>query len=512
MMRDRVMGIENEFGAVIESPDGSFDYLPTDGPYDTLVVGETLNMQLEKQRDKLGFMRMKNRLWFPNGGCLYIDQGHFEYASPECRRVRDIVAYSRAGEALAEKVASERFYSGSRFRLIKNNVALSAATGMTEPVKTKYVTFGAHENYLFFENGESGLFSSGPESEIKQGNYFRAFMAFLVTRQIIDGAGRWIDEPKNAYIFSQRALFIEKEFEMGTTGARSIINKRSEHHIDDGSLDPPEHLKGMKRLHLILGDANILDAALFLKIGTTKLVLSLLEEGKMPNVKMRDPVKANRDVSLVYSPTTPCIELEDGTMVSAFYVQSAFYEKARHYLSHTCFESEESEAEAKEILSLWERALKALESTDMEWMVGRLDHVTKNFIAQQEIKRQRRENPPVFEEAVVAAIEIQYHELGDDALSSKMRAKWSSRCIVTDEEVLRAIENPPPDTRACARGLIVRAYLEKKIPLQDVDWSKIQIGTSPIGSVSGAQMYPVYQSPDPLIARPSWLYEFCPGM
>ena len=198
-----------------------------------------------------------------NGARLYNDHGHPEYATPECLSLRELVAHERAGERIVLECArahAERL--GVPVRIYKNNTDFHG------------MSYGSHESYLFarevpFERLQTGL------------------IPFLVTRQIYAGAGKVGIEPPETggalFQLSQRADFCAEEASVDTLYRRPILNTRDEPHAD-----PRRH----RRLHIICGDANLSPFALWLKVGATALVLSLLEKGWQPPFALRKPVDA----------------------------------------------------------------------------------------------------------------------------------------------------------------------------------------------------------------------------
>ena len=117
-----------------------------------------------------------------------------------------------------------------------------------------------------------------------------ALIPFFVTRQIYAGAGKVLQTPRGFhYCLSQRAQHICQEISGATTSSRSIINTRDEPHAD---------AERYRRLHVIVGDSNMSEVATYLKIGTTAIVLDMIEDGFFDrDYSLQSPVQAIRDIS-----------------------------------------------------------------------------------------------------------------------------------------------------------------------------------------------------------------------
>lgn len=460
-MRDRVVGIENEYGALIEKANGT---------YETSSLTAYISpfaWFLKQQNGIFGVLTVSdNRLWFPNGGCLYIDQSHPEYASAECRRIRDVVAHNKAGEILLHKIFDMPGKEGETIHLFKNNIAENK-DGDTP----KHISFGCHENYLVFDLNQ-GL-----------GVNFRPIFPFLATRQIFDGAGWWEDPKDDKFLYSQRAPFILKEISSSTVSSeRAILNTRAESHT---ALNSKAY-----RLHLILGDANILEFALFLKIGTTSLMLSMLEDKALHSYEVEDvshrafqfqessarvlkQVSHLSDLSekVILLKDSECYNTED-RLVSPIEVQKLYCEQACQYIRKTSFESEESETEAYAVCNAWSETLDALQRKDKKWLVGRIDYATKRFLAEKEIERAKNSGKRFSVREIRKAIDLMYHKTGNDGLYYKLKKASLVHRVVSDDDILRALSYPPRDTRAHIRGNLVIGVLEDNLPQpRSIDWN-----------------------------------------
>ena len=238
----------------------------------------------------------------PNGARLYVDHAHPEYSTPEVTTPLDIVKFDKAGELvmLAASRQAEQL-AGATITLYKNNT------------DNKGVSYGAHENYLMSRQTPFAAIVS-------------QLTPFFVTRQVVCGAGRvgiGQDGHQHGFQISQRADFFEVEVGLETTLKRPIINTRDEPHAD---------AEKYRRLHVILGDANLAELSTFLKVGTTSLVLAMIEDGWLTDeFRIAEPVRELRSVS--HDPTLQhLIRLSDGRSLTALDVQREYLDRARKYV------------------------------------------------------------------------------------------------------------------------------------------------------------------------------------
>src|SRR5438270_9953613 len=308
---DRVAGIETEYGCLISSDEG-----PAHTEAWPVRVKNYLFRKVQAGAIDLHYRDYEeppgNGGFLLNGGRLYLDMGHIEYASPECLHLRDVVTYDIAGDQLLQR-ALEDLGAADRVSFIKNNV--DHTTG---------ATFGCHENYLMKREAQFTPPVLG------------TLLAFLATRQIFTGAGRVGQATPLAFDFqlpqpevpvefqlSQRADHIVNDIYQWVQFNRAIINARDE---------PLADYRKYRRLHLLIGDSNMSPFATALKIGTTACVLSLLEDGCLPrNLVLADAVQSTRDISR--DPTHQWIvHLENGKTISALDVQWEFHQLAQQHL------------------------------------------------------------------------------------------------------------------------------------------------------------------------------------
>ena len=306
-MKRRIFGLENEYGLTCTlngqrrlSPDNVARYL-----FEKVIPGaRNANVFLE------------------NGARLYLDTGfHPEYATPECDDVMDLVVYDKAGERIvedllhqAEKRLREDGISGN-ILLFKNN---------TDSAGNSY---GCHENYLV-------------SRDVSFQRLAEALIPFFVTRQIFAGAGKVLQTPRGFhYCLSQRAQHICQEISGATTSSRSIINTRDEPHAD---------AEKYRRLHVIVGDSNMSEVATYLKVGTTAVVLDMIEDGYFDrDYSLQSPVQAIRDIS--HDPgLRETVKLKDGRTMTALEIQKEYLEACLAYAQHV-----DADPVTRDILDRW---------------------------------------------------------------------------------------------------------------------------------------------------------------
>ena len=359
----------------------------------------------------------------PNGARYYVDHAHPEYSSPEVTTPLDAVVWDRAGDAIA--LESVRLLADrpdhQQVNLYKNNT------------DGKGQSYGAHENYLMPRRT--------PFPEI-----VRHLIPFFVTRQVICGAGRvglGVDSRTPGYQISQRADFFETEVGLETTLKRPIINTRDEPHAVADRF---------RRLHVIIGDANQLDVATLLKLGTTSLVLGMIETGHLDEpLSIRRPVGALQAVS--HDPSlTAKLELLDGREMTALDVQWAYLEAARTWLDSR---ADDPTPEATEqVMSLWEDVLTRL-GRDVMSCAADLDWVAKL----QLLEGYRNRDGLAWDDHRLAAIDIQWADVRPEkGLAHRLQERGRTRRLVSAEQVKAAQALPPEDTRAWFRGTCVRRF------------------------------------------------------
>ncbi|CAN5614155.1 depupylase/deamidase Dop [soil metagenome] len=359
-----------------------------------------------------------------NGARLYVDHAHPEYSTPEVTTPLDIVTFDRAGELvmLAAARQAERL-TGTVITLYKNNT------------DNKGVSYGAHENYL--------MSRQTPFAAI-----VGQLTPFFVTRQVFCGAGRvgiGQDGHQHGFQISQRADFFEVEVGLETTLKRPIINTRDEPHADAAKY---------RRLHVILGDANLSELATFLKVGTTSLVLSMIESGWLgDDLRIAEPVRELRAVS--HDPSLKHqVRMADGRLMTALQIQVEYLDRARKYVDDRL--GSDADVQTVQVLAEWESVLDRLQSDPM-LLAGELDWVAKLRL----LNGFRDRDGLDWSSARLHAVDLQYADIRPEkGLYRRLVQRGSMRRMITDEQAQAAVSEPPTETRAYFRGECLRRYPE----------------------------------------------------
>ncbi len=361
-----------------------------------------------------------------NGARLYVDHAHPEYSTPEVTGPRDLVLWDKAGERVME-IAAQRALTipgTAPIQLYKNNT------------DNKGASYGTHENYL--------MQRQTPFAEI-----VRHLTPFFVSRQVVVGAGRvgiGQEGREHGFQISQRADFFEVEVGLETTLKRPIINTRDEPHAD------PEKYR---RLHVIIGDANLSETSTYLKVGTTNLVLAMIESGWLRqnglDLSVDNPVSSLRAVS--HDPSlTHVLTLRDGRTLTAVQLQMEYCEQARKHVEDRL--GSDVDAETTDVLARWETVLDTL-ATDPMSLADELDWVAK--LALLEGYRQREGLD--WDAPKLHLVDLQYSDVRQDkGLYNRLVARGSMKTLVTEAAVQQAITSPPVDTRAYFRGRCLEKY------------------------------------------------------
>ena len=359
----------------------------------------------------------------PNGARYYVDHAHPEYSTPECASPRQLVVHDKAGERVLERSLTELHRvlpPGQRIAIYKNN---SDGKGNS---------YGTHENFLVDRGTPFGII-------------VRDLTPFLVSRQIYTGAGKLggeapsDDRDRHRYQLSQRADFFEAEVGLETTLKRPIINTRDEPHAD-----PDKY----RRLHVIVGDANMSEVATYLKLGTTSIVLKMIEDEYLPDLTMANPVAALHEVSRDLS-CTARLHLADGRRLKAVEIQWEYLERARKYV-----EQEDDTPDNRDVLQRWENVLSALESDPLS-LQRELDWVAKYRL----LESYRERDGLAWSDPKLRLIDLQYHDVRTDkGLYYRMAATGKVDRLVSDREIEMAVMEPPEDTRAYFRGRCIARY------------------------------------------------------
>ncbi|MFF3494158.1 MULTISPECIES: Pup--protein ligase [unclassified Streptomyces] len=425
-MDRRIFGLENEYGVTCTfrgqrrlSPDEVARYL---------------------FRRVVSWGRSSN-VFLRNGARLYLDVGsHPEYATPECDNVTELVTHDKAGERIlegllvdAERRLHEEGIAGDVY-LFKNN---------TDSAGNSY---GCHENYLVARHGEFSRLAD-------------ILIPFLVTRQLLCGAGKVLQTPRGAvYCVSQRAEHIWEGVSSATTRSRPIINTRDEPHAD---------AERYRRLHVIVGDSNMSETTMLLKVGATDLVLRMIEAGTvMRDLTLENPIRAIREVSHDITGRRK-VRLASGREASALEVQREYYEKAVDFCERRGIRS----GTVEQVLELWGRTLDAIESEDLDRVGTEIDWVMKYKL----IERYRAKHNMTMSHPRVAQIDLAYHDIHRQrGLYYLLEKKGQAERICNDLKIFEGKSVPPQTTRARLRGDFIRRAQEQRRDFT-VDWVHLKL-------------------------------------
>ncbi|HEV3328561.1 MAG TPA: depupylase/deamidase Dop [Acidimicrobiales bacterium] len=385
-----------------------------------------------------------------NGARFYVDHAHPEYSSPECATPSEAVRYDVAGEYVlreAMRAAHERGLGSGAIVVYKNN---SDGKGNS---------YGCHENFLV-------------DREVPFGDVVRAMVPHLVTRIVYTGSGKVGAETGStrsrgvSFQLSQRAEFVEEVVGLETTLKRPIVNTRDEPHGDP---------RRYRRLHIIIGDANMSQVSTFLKLGTTALLLGALEDQGISGFpeSPADPVRTIHELSCDLD-LTGKFELAGGGRGSALDVQSQLFELAERYVAAGGAECVGGDDEARAILGRWSAAIVALRSAP-EDLASSVDWIAKRRLVEGFAARHALEAG----DPRLQAIDLQYHDLRPER-SLALRA--GLEVLVAPEDALRAVTEPPPDTRAFFRGTCL-AKFPNEIVTANWDSLVFDLGTDPLRRV-----------------------------
>jgi proteasome accessory factor A len=421
----RIFGLENEYGVTCTlrgqrrlSPDEVARYL---------------------FRRVVSWGRSSN-VFLANGARLYLDVGsHPEYATPECDSILDLVTHDKAGERILEQllVAAEQRLREEGIRgviyLFKNN---------TDSAGNSY---GCHENYLTSRRDD---FS----------HYAEVLIPFFVSRQIFAGAGKVLQTARGAmFCIAQRAEHIWEGVSSATTRSRPIINTRDEPHAD---------AERYRRLHVIVGDSNMSEYATFLKVGSTSILLRMLEDPSfvLRDMTLENPIRAIREISHDLTGKRT-VRLANGREASALDIQREYLGRAQRYAETRGLTPLEMRA-----MEMWEHCLDGLE-TDPFSLDREVDWVIKHKL----IESYCAKHDLPLSHPRVSLIDLQYHDINRErGLFYKLQDRGMVERVTTDEAIDEAVETPPQTTRARLRGEFIRRAKERKRDYT-VDWVHLKL-------------------------------------
>ncbi|HYA68381.1 MAG TPA: depupylase/deamidase Dop [Acidimicrobiales bacterium] len=383
-----------------------------------------------------------------NGARYYVDHAHPEFSTPECADPLEIVRYDKAGEEVLRRsmVATRRILpEGQRIVVYKNN---SDGKGNS---------YGTHENYLM-------------DRALAFARLAHMITPHFVTRQIFTGAGKVGSESSAGreirFQLTQRADFFEEEVGLETTLKRPIVNTRDEPHAD------PQRYR---RFHVIVGDANLCEVATFLKVGTTALVLALIEDDAFGglDLALANPVRAMRQVSYDLSLSVP-LDMADGRSATALALQWELYGLARKYAEDRGLACLGDEAVGALVLRRWEDVLHGLE-TDPATVARQVDWTAKL----QLIEAYRERHGIDWDDQRLAAMDLQYHDLRPER---SLFARLDTEHLVDADDVIRGVSDPPRRTRAFFRGQCLKRWASS---VASANWDSLvfDLGTDPLRRV-----------------------------
>jgi proteasome accessory factor A len=360
----------------------------------------------------------------PNGARLYVDHAHPEYSSPEVTNPLDVVRWDKAGElvmlAAARRVASMPGVNAP-INLYKNNT------------DNKGASYGAHENYLC-------------SRETPFASLVRHLVPFFVTRQVICGAGRvgvGQDGKTAGFQISQRADFFEVEVGLETTLKRPIVNTRDEPHADADRY---------RRLHVIIGDANLAEISTYLKVGTASLVLAMIEDNFLADdLAIAQPVRELHDIS--HDPALRhLIHLADGRTMTALQLQGEYLDRARKFVDDRY--GDDADAQTVDVLARWESVLQRL-GTDPMLLAQELDWVAKLRL----LEGYRDRDGLAWDASRLQLVDLQYADIRPEkGLYNRLVSRGAMQTLLPADAAATAMNAPPEDTRAFFRGECLRRY------------------------------------------------------
>jgi len=456
----KVCGIETEYGVTLRGAPDANPVLASSVLINGYVEHRKVGWDFEDEspgRDARGFARdgsqppdiethLVNTV-LTNGARYYVDHAHPEYSTPECADALALVTVDKAGERILARSmqAARRLLSEGQDVLVHKNNS-----------DGKGNSYGTHENYLV-------------DRAVPFGTLVRHLLPWFVTRQVFCGSGKVGGENGAVDIdfqLSQRADFFEEEVGLETTLKRPIVNTRDEPHAD-----PQKY----RRLHVIVGDANLCEVATLLKVGTTAIVLAMIEDDFVSkDLSIVSPVAAIRTVS--HDPTLRAtVEMADGGTATAVEVQWEFLRLARKYADECGLDYCGGDAVGEMVLDRWEATLTALER-DPRTLDGQLDWVTKQVV----LDGYRERDGLAWTDPKLAMIDLQYHDVRPErSLYERLVASGKVERIVDEADVQRAITEPPEDTRAYFRGTCLARWSDEVVA---ANWDSLilDVGTDPL--------------------------------
>lgn len=382
-----------------------------------------------------------SNVFLTNASRLYIDVGaHPEYATAECDTLTDLIASDKAGERIVQALVAE---GEQRLRDAGVDGTIHLYKNNTDSAGNSY---GCHENYLVRRRADFRAFAS-------------ALLPFLVTRQIVTGAGTITRTPDGAhYSFSPRADHMWEGLSSATTRSRPMINTRDEPHAN---------AELYRRMHVIVGDSTMAETTTLLKVGATDLMLRLMEAHvRLPDLTLANEMQAIRAVAHDLSGTAT-VELADGRHLTAVEVQQAYLDVVRSELGGVI----ERTAEVDRILDLWERGIRAVREQDFSLVDTELDWAIKRRL----LERYQSRLGCALSDPRLARLELAFHDVSPErGLYHRLVSQGLIATVVEDAAIEQARTVAPQSTRARLRGAFVEAAAASG---QDytVDWVHLKL-------------------------------------
>lgn len=382
-----------------------------------------------------------------NGARYYVDHAHPELSTPECRDALSVVLYDRAAELIlieSMRAAAEAMAPGQEIVIYKDNS------------DRKGNAYGCHENYLL-------------DRALPFGQIITAATTHFVTRQIYTGSGKvgselpGVSRRQVPYQITQRAEHFEEEVGLETTLKRPIVNTRDEPHADS---------QKYRRLHVIVGDANLSQVATLMKVGTSAIIFAMLEDGALELMPISDPVRAMHRVSHDLTLGSP-LEMASGRTMTALEVQWELLRQAKDWADRFGLDAV-GETCGKMVLERWEELLTGLESDPMS-LAPQVDWIAKKRILEGFMERHNCG----WDDSRLSALDLQYHDLRP---SKSLAARAGLERLVSDDDATVAISEPPGDTRAYFRGKCLQKFADNVVA---ANWDSIvfDVGDDPLRRV-----------------------------
>ena len=398
----------------------------------------------EDRKRPYSYLEMKCDRVLSNGARFYNDHTHPEYSTPECSSLFSLVAHDAAGEkvvAESTKIRNQEL-GGKPVQIFKNNTDYSGHS------------YGTHDNYLI-------------PRKIPFDHIVKGLVPFLVTRQLYAGAGKVGSENPNSNDYkglqlAQRSDFIEKVLSIETMTQRPIINTRDEPHAIRNKY---------RRLHLIMGDANMSAYATALKVGSTRLVLNLIASGGiLPDIELENPVEDVQKVSLEKNRNAK-LKKTSGDSITALEIQEIYLEAIEQNFSN-------QNKEWNWVIQEWEKTLNDFKHSP-EKLSNRIDWAIKEklFLEFMESENFSWDDP------MLQSLDLEYHNLDPDrGLYRGLEQENHVYSLLTEEEINCAIEFPPAGTRAKIRGDAVNKESEK---IKSIHWTGIEFKNGDLVDLTG---------------------------